>query len=56
MLPPDQIIEQTVNKEQKGAGGIVDSPLATTRRWVMSSNVVAKMNENFIFSIDMNKN
>ena len=23
MLPPDQVIEQTINKEQKGRGGII---------------------------------
>ena len=23
MLPPDQIIEETINKEQKGPGGII---------------------------------
>ena len=26
MLPPDQIIEQTINKDKKGPGGIIGTP------------------------------
>ena len=45
MLPPDQVIEQTINKEQKGPGGIIGfstSP-GTVQRWVLSSHVLANV-------------
>ena len=40
MLPPDQVIEQTINKDQKGAGGIIGNSTSTDtiQIWVLSSN------------------
>ena len=49
MLPPDQVIEQTINKEQKGPGGIIGfstSP-GTVQRWVLSSHVLANVSTDF---------
>ena len=39
MLPPDQVIEQTINREQKGSGGIktVSTLLGSIQRWVLAS-------------------
>ena len=41
MLPPDQVIEQTINKEQKGAGGIigVSTSVGAVQRWVLSLGI-----------------
>ena len=54
MLPPDQVIEQTINK-QKGPGGIIGYTTSTgsIQRWVFSSHVIAKINANFQNSIDV---
>ena len=49
MLPPDQVIEQTINKEQKGPGGIIGfstSP-GTVQCWVLSSHVLANVSTDF---------
>ena len=44
-LPSDQIIEQTINKEQKGKGGIIGSSTSegTVQRWILTSHVVANL-------------
>ena len=44
MLPPDQVIEQTIKKGQKGPGGIIGYKTSTgsIQRWVFSSHVIAK--------------
>ena len=36
LLPPDKVIEQTINKEQKGTGGIIGSStsIGSVQRWV----------------------
>ena len=49
MLPPDQLIEQTINKQQKGSGGIIvySTWTGTVQRWVVSSHAVAEILENF---------
>ena len=46
MLSPDQVIEQTINKDQKGPGGIIG--ISTTsqgkmQRWVLSSHNTATL-------------
>ena len=37
MLPPDQVIEQTINKDQKGLGGIIGISTSqdSMQRWVV---------------------
>jgi len=44
-LPSDQIIEQTMNKEQKGKGGIIGSSTSesTVQCWILTSHVIAKL-------------
>ena len=59
-LPPDQVIEQTINKDQKGAGGIIGfstSP-GTVQRWVLSSHVIAGVKAKFKtkLGLDVDKN
>ena len=53
MIPPDQVIEQTVNREQKGAGGIIGSTTSTgcVQRWILSSHVAAAWCADFKESI-----
>ena len=43
-IPSDQAIEQTVNREQKCAGGIVgySTSEGTVQRWVLTSHIAAK--------------
>ena len=55
MLPPDQVIEQTIKKGQKGPGGIIGYKTSTgsIQRWVFSSHVIAKTNADFQNSIDV---
>ena len=45
MLPPDQVIEQTINKERKGAGGMIgiNTSALSVQRWILSSHVTAKI-------------
>ena len=44
MLRPDQVIEQTINKEQKGAWGIIgiNTLAVSVQLWILSSHVTAK--------------
>ena len=55
MLPSDQVIEQTINKGQKGPRGIIGYTTSTgsVQRWVFSSHVIAKINANLQSSIDI---
>ena len=41
MIPSDQCIEQTINREQKGSGGITgySTTTGTVQRWVLTSHV-----------------
>ena len=41
MLPPDQVIEQTINKDQKGPGGIIGFSTTenTVQRWILTSHI-----------------
>ena len=53
MLPPDQVIEQTINREQKGPAGIIGSStnLGCVQRWVLSSHIIAEWSQDFKRSI-----
>ena len=44
-LPPDQVIEQTINKEQKGHGGIIgySTSAGTVQRWIVIIHVIASI-------------
>ena len=57
MIPPDQVIEQTVNREQKGAGEIIGSTTSTgcVQRWILSSHVAAAWCADFKESIGFNR-
>ena len=50
MLPPDQVIEQTINKEQKGAGG---TSAGMVQRWILSSHITAALITNLRLSLGM---
>lgn len=45
MLPPDQVIEQTINREQKGSGGIIgiSTTSGAVQRWVLSTHIIAEL-------------
>lgn len=55
MLPPDQVIEQTVNKEQKGPGGIIgfSTSEGTMQRWVLTSHLTAAISSDLKESLDI---
>ena len=57
-LPSDQVIEQTINKEWKDKGGIIDSSTSegTVRRWILTSHVVASLVTDFKEFIDLQIN
>ena len=57
MLPPDQVIEQTINKEHKGPGGIIRmaTSVGCVQRWVSSSHVVAEWSHDFKRSIGIDE-
>ena len=45
----DQVIEQTINKEQKGSGGIVGFSTSEriVQRWILSSYIVSRIINDF---------
>ena len=45
MFPPNQVIEQTINKDQKGPEGIIgiSTSQGTMQRWVLSSHNTATL-------------
>ena len=49
MLPSDQMIEQTINREQKGAGGVsgITASTGAVERWILSSHTIAGMFSSF---------
>ena len=55
--PPDQVIEQTLNKEQKGAGGItgISTSDGAVQRWVLSSHITAGLLSHFKHSLGLNQ-
>ena len=57
MLPSDQVIEQTINKEQKGAGAIIGirTSSGAVQRWIFSSHTIAEILANFKHSLGMNQ-
>ena len=57
MLPSERVIEQTINKEQKGAGGIIgiSTSSGAVQRWIFSSHTIAEILANFKHSLGMNQ-
>ena len=55
MLSADQVIEQTINKDQKDPGGIIGYTISTgsIQRCVFSSHVIAKINADLQNNIDV---
>ena len=55
MLLPDQVIEQTINKDQKGPGGIIgiSTSQGTMQRWVLSSHNTATLIADLRKSLDL---
>ena len=54
-IPSDQVIEQTINKEQKCAGGIIgfSTTEGTVQRWSLTSHVAAKCQSRLEESLGM---
>ena len=44
-MPSDQVIEQTINKEQKGKGGIIGSSTSEgpVQGWILTSHIIATL-------------
>ena len=44
-LPADQVIKQTVNRDQKGSGGIIGFSTIerTVQRWILTSHIAVRM-------------
>ena len=49
ILSPDQVIEQTIDEQQKGSGGIIgySTSIGTVQRRIISSHAVAEILKNF---------
>ena len=56
-LPSDQVIEQTINKEQKGKGGIIGGSTseATAQSCILTSHVIASLMVDLQSSIGLQK-
>ena len=56
-LPLDQVIEQTINKKQKGAGGIIGINTfdGAVQRWILSIHITAALLSNFKHSLGLNQ-
>lgn len=56
-MSADQVIEQTINKDKKGSGGIIgfSTTEGTVQRWVLSSHVVAKVRSDMEEGIGLRK-
>ena len=56
-LAPDQVTEQTISKEQKGAGGIIGISTSdgAVQRWVLCSHITAALLSNFKHSLGLNQ-
>ena len=54
-LPPDQVIEQTINKEQKGSGGIIGISTSdgAIEKWILSSYIIAGLMANIKESVNL---
>ena len=57
MLPPDQVIEQTINRDQKGSGGIkhISTFTGSVQRWILSSHNTATIVSDMRNSIDLDR-
>ena len=55
MFPPNQVIEQTINKDQKGPEGIIgiSTSQGTMQRWVLSSHNTATLIADLRKSLDL---
>ena len=55
LLPPDQVIEQTINKDQKGKGGIIgiSTSVGSVQRWVLTSHTIAAITSDFKSSLGL---
>ena len=56
-VPSDQCIEQTINREQKGHGGIKgnSTSVGTIQRWVLTSHIASKCLSNFEHMLSFKK-
>ena len=54
-LSPDQVIEQMINIEQKGSGGIIGIITldGVLQRWMLSSHIIAGLMANFKESVNL---
>ena len=54
-VPSDQVIEQTINKDQKGSGGIVgfSHSESIVQRWIVSNHIISRILGNFQQSLDL---
>ena len=54
-MPPDQVIEQTINREQKGFRGIfgISTTDEALQRWILSSHIIAGLMANFKESVNL---
>ena len=57
MLPLNQVIKQTINKEQKDPGGIIGMATSVdcVQRWVFSSHAIAEWSHDFKRSIGIDE-
>lgn len=57
-IPFDQVVEQTINREQKCAGGIIgfSTSEGTVQRWSLTSHVAAKCQSRLEESLGMSDN
>ena len=51
----DQVIEQTISKDQKGSGGIVgfSTSESTVQRWIVSNHIISRILGDFQQSLDL---
>ena len=54
-VPSDQVIEQTINKDQKGSGGTVSFSISesTVQRWIVSNHIISRILGDFQQSLDL---
>ena len=56
-FPSDQVIEQTVNRDQKGPGGIIgfSTTEGTVQRWILTSHIAARLTSQMEGSLQLTK-
>ena len=54
-VPSDQVIEQTIKKDQKGSGGIVGFSTSenTVQRWIVSNHIISRILSDFQELLDL---